>query len=149
MQHQWVKQPSFKNDVSYKCDLCKLNFFGENPPEFGCFGSGKEKRKQTDLVQDFGFPDAPKQLKIGEKKIMEDEMESKSKLIAEKIASEISLYLSAIREPTIVFTRSFLFAVNNLSLPMEPIFFDNEGKLDECIRKIREEIPEIKVMEWK
>ena len=68
MKHVWVKQPSFREEISFKCEVCRQNHFGEIPPEYGCLGKTGERSKQSDLVQDFGFPDVPKQLKIGGKK---------------------------------------------------------------------------------
>jgi len=63
------------------------------------------------------------------------------------IAVEIMIYLNAVSELTIVFTRKYLMCANNLTF--EPVFFDDMAHLDACIEKIRKEIPEIRVMEWK
>jgi hypothetical protein len=62
---------------SYGCVLCqKRHYEGDiifdrhidHQSKEGIDMRNRPDSKQTDLVQDFGFPDVPKQLKIGGKK---------------------------------------------------------------------------------
>lgn len=50
----WVAT-SETDEPIYHCNRCQKRF-------------KVDRKKQTDLVKDFGFPDVPKKLKMGEKK---------------------------------------------------------------------------------